>query len=324
MLDRVANLEKAPGSKNIHHWADYIEMLALQNTDKVVSEADVIDRICERQDLGEANDIQAEIASSDDSKGDKNDLFIGDCYRQLDYRVSAFGDAYPFCVSENHKVLQCKGKTNPLNRMYVFLLLAANLGNINKVFKNEITKFFEFISLEALRAYLPSNTRIINFGTHSEDGRYIGKLSKKIFNLAEDLRIGIHPGVIEGLDPHNVGDGGLDLVGYIPFNDNTDGILHIFCQCACTEGWISKQHDCSEQSWTNKFKFTAILPHMVFIPFCYRNATGSWYDSLQIKRSILVDRVRLIDLINNDQSIMVKFPDLPAVNQFLLENETIF
>jgi hypothetical protein len=325
MSNKVADLERAPKSRFLHLWADYIEMLTMQNPDKEMGKADIIDRILERQDLGEAKDIPDEIGPSADKEDDRNGLFIEDCFRILAYRTGAFGDAYPFRLTEDRKVLQFKTVVNPLYSMYVFLLLAANLGYVDQRFYGNITATFEFISLEALKCYLPPNVRVIHFGKnpYNNDERYSGKLSQKIHHLAEDLHLKPHQDV-DSIDSQNVGDDGLDLVAYIPFSDNADGLLHIFCQCACSDEWVSKQLQCSEANWGNKLKFTALLPYMVFIPFCFRKATGNWYDPLKIYRSILVDRVRLMSLIGNNPSVLAKFLDLPAVNEFLAEEESIF
>jgi len=319
-------LEKAPKVKSEHIWADYLELLALQNSDHEVSKADLLNRVQERRDLGEVDSITDPTVTEVERADDKLGLFIVDCFRNLEYRQGAFKEAYPFTIEEKGRVLRRKDVLTPLNELYVFLLLAANLRCIeSKKHSTDISSAFEIICLDALKLYLPGSASAILFGSNprNTDGRFKGKLYKKILNLAETLNE--LPLVTEkDIDPQNTGDGGLDLVAYVPFSDSEPGMLYLFCQCACTDEWESKQHDCSHQAWENKIKFTSLFSHMIFVPFCYRDATGRWFNSLKILKSILVDRVRLIDLFAKTPSSLEQLPDLPSVGAFLVEEETLF
>jgi hypothetical protein len=325
MIGHIANLEKSPLQQNEYSWADYIELLAFQNPDKEMSKADLLNRIQERKDFGEIDSIAQPTAPDEARRDDRLSQFVNDCFRNLEYRLGAFGDAYPFILTEKGKILRRKEQMLPLNKLYTFLLLAANLKYIAVKQRNDITAMFEIISLEALKNYLSRNASTIHFGTnpYNTNSRYKGKLSKRILNLAADLNEQAKVSE-EDFDSRNTGDAGLDLVAFFPFQDNVQGMLYIFCQCACTEDWESKQHDCSFQAWDNKIMFTSFFSHMVLIPFCYRNATGTWFDHLQIKKSILVDRVRLINLLKVSPESLPNIKNLPSVEEFLSEEESLF
>jgi len=324
-IENIANLESLPKPKSEHLWADYIELLALQNLDSEMTRADLLSRVQERKDLGEIESVGLNEESNGATVDDKLDLFINDCFMQIEYRIGAFEDVYPFMLAEKGRILRRKEKLSSLNKLYVFFLLAANLRYINEKRRHDITSMFEIASLEALKNYLPRNASTILFGSNprNTNERYKGKLSKKIFNLAEDL----HERPLiqeEDVDERNSGDAGLDIVAYLPFEDKAEGMLYIFCQCACSEDWVSKQHDCSHQAWENKIKFTSLFPHMVFMPFCFRDATGRWFDHLKIYKSILIDRVRLINLLKNNPESVIDIGDLPTVDEYLSERETLF
>ncbi|MCE5207204.1 MAG: hypothetical protein LLG42_02720 [Chloroflexi bacterium] len=321
----ITTLETPPGQKNIYTWADYIELLALQNLDKEISRADVINRFQERKDLGEIDPNIISDANLIGTQDDKLTRFIDDCFRNLEYRIGAFGDNYPFTLIEKGKVLRRNENLSNLSKLYIFLLLAANLRYIDKKNGNCITTMFEIVSLEALKNYFPKVASTILFGANHPDAdeRYKGKLSEKIKNLAEDLNE-IHLIKEEDFGPHNTGDDGLDLVAYIPFTDKARGMLYVFCQCACTEEWDKKQNDCSFQTWDSKIDFTCFFSHMVFVPFCFRNATGDWYNYHRISKSILVDRIRLYNLFLNNLESLENIGELPVVENFLSQKETIF
>jgi hypothetical protein len=110
------------------------------------------------------------------------------------------------------------------------LLLSANLGYLlAQPLRNRLTSHFELLCLTALQHYLPANGKTILFGKNplNKDTRYQGKLYKKILNLAEELN---ELATVQEKDyhPSNTGDDGLDLVGYIPFEDRAEGMLYTF------------------------------------------------------------------------------------------------
>ena len=325
MTTYINNLETPPRHKSEYMWADYIELLALANIDLEISKADIQDRRKERKDLGEIDLQNSSDFNYEENQDDSSSLFISDCFRNLEYRTSVFGESYPFNLIENGKILQCKREFSESNRLYLFLLLASNLMYVDNKNSSLISSTFEVVSLEALRNYLPSRASTIFFGTNPKNRniRFSGKLSLKIRNLAEDLNE-LCLVNDNDFDPHNTGDSGLDLVGYLPFKDNAQGMLYIFCQCACTEEWQSKQHDCSYQSWANKIKFTSFFSHMIFTPFCYRTALGHWFDLLKIKSSILVDRVRIIDLLVSSADSLTRLGELPFVSASFKQKQSLF
>src|SRR5690349_12506578 len=145
----LVNLEKIPRTSDPYIWADYIELLALQNIDGEISRSDIADRIKERQDFGEADELEQDL---DDAtrKPDKWSLAISDWFLQLEYRHGEFNDSYPFIISKDKQLLRRRKTLTSDHKLYIFLLLAANLRNLSKNYHNQITAQFEIISLEAL------------------------------------------------------------------------------------------------------------------------------------------------------------------------------
>jgi hypothetical protein len=87
MTTKIASLENIPASRQEHLWADYIELLASQNRDKEISKSDVLDRLSERRDLGEASYLDPEVNIEEARVDDRMDEFVTDCFRVLEYRA---------------------------------------------------------------------------------------------------------------------------------------------------------------------------------------------------------------------------------------------
>lgn len=318
----IVNLEKVPRTTDPYIWADYIELLALQNIDGEISRSDIIDRVKERQDFGETDELEQEL-NDPTRKPDRWSLAVSDWFLQLEYRHGEFNDSYPFTISKDRQLLRCRKTLTSEHKLYIFLLLAANLKNLSKNYHNQITAQFEIISLEALNSYLPKSSKTLLFGKNPlNDGQYSGKIVHKIHRLASELNEAAT--FREGdFDPRDSGDSGLDIVGYIPFNDKAGGMLIIYGQCACTLEWHSKQRDCDETVWDRIIQTTGHLTNMVFIPFCFRDAKGAWHRRLDIVKSIVIDRPRFLSLLRKKRKSGPRF-SFPAVEAFLLTEETIF
>lgn len=294
------NLEKSPSSSDIHIWSDYIELLCLVNQDGTISAADVIDRIQEIEEITPIPDEDEII----DEPAQKNDLLekkSSDWFRHIEYRAGVFGEFYPFRISDDKNTIFVKDLLSLQHKLYIFFLLSSNLRYV-KGYIHNLTTSFEKLSKEALRSCLPRTAEIHTFGTsESRIGRYRGNLWAKINTLAEDIKVKVHIAE-DKFSPNNVGDGGLDIVAWIPTGDTAGGLFCMFGQCACTEKWVTKQHSSSPQTWRSILTFVTPPSNIIFIPFCFRDSEGEWYKPQDIHETIVFDRVRLIHLLKNKYS----------------------
>ena len=93
-----------------------------------------------------------------------------------------------------------------------------------------------------IREILPVTAKVYYFHGAGRSGRYKGKLFQKLTILASDLFEGMTVAA-DDFDDNDVGDGGLDLVGWVPMTDSSPGLLLCFAQCACTDKWVKKQRE---------------------------------------------------------------------------------
>lgn len=333
----LKKLETLPPTYDSHAWADYIELLCLTSKDGRVSKADVIDFVRRRKkDLKEGQpiegseaeeedieeDIEAEIKIEDEYEDDEDidedilepamaddkwNVRANDWFGHLEYRAGAFAESYPFRVAKGETVLvlsSSKSRVSSRRKLYLFLLMASNLRYFNESDRTSIASIFEVASFYALEAYLPPQSKLHMFGKHSlnDKGPYSsGTLWKKLNRMATDIREKV---VCEQRDfkPNNTGDAGLDLIAWLPLeSEMRRGFFLVFGQCACTSQWVDKQFDTSYDTWKNYLSFTVYPTRLTFIPYCFRKATGAWYDYTKISATVLVDRLRLINLLKEKQ-----------------------
>lgn len=325
--DTPISLEKLPKSFDIHTWADYIELLCLINKDRVISKGDILDRIRDESDDSlnsedDEEDRAHEITLAESR--DKEELKVDDWFRHLIYRSGAFDrlDFYPFYIAKDGDGLQLKDDLTPKHKFYIFLLLASNLRYVPH-YKHQITTTFEFVSHKALKSLFPSSAEVHIFGTSTgSSGRYSGNLLNKATILSQDLceRLLINETTFS---KHNSGDKGLDIVGWVPTGDEVGGVLSVFAQCACTEEWVDKQNFSKVSAWRSMMTFTVPPSNLIFIPFCFRNSTGGWWQVTDIHESIVIDRVRLTYFLKEGYEMLQGFPVSKSIDGILNYKEPL-
>jgi hypothetical protein len=306
-------------------WADYIELLCLANIDGEMTKSDIIDRLSERErdlqegdtaDIDEVMNMEKEEYEKPSRRSEISDLWevrVADWFNILNLRESLYQSNYPFIITE-HEIKRKNSQLNPSQKIYVYLLCCSNLYLFDKALQVSLANCFELLSYNSFKNILPNDAEIHLFGSNplNKEGRYSKiPLLNKINKLSADLN--------EILDPRlnqsnytsiKGGDGGLDLVAWVPTGDNLPSSLIFFAQCACTDEWVSKQHDSSHESWEGRILFKNRISNSIFIPFCFRRGDGTWAKIEDIKLSFLVDRKRLLHYYLKNESI--SFDTLPA------------
>lgn len=337
----LISLRKLPPALSEYQWADIIELLCLVNPDGMVSNADVIDRVGEIKGIGEelqpAPELEilepppeGELGPLDAhlpeiGAGQEHDALakrFQDWIRHIEYRQNVFGSAYPFEISEDRNTILLRRITSG-RRIYVFFLIAANLENLTEDrVKRKFRNHFEIVSKVALEAYLPSPAMVYLFGSNPLNrGRYRGTTWSRIQKLSNDLNE-ILVCTEDDFPPTSTGDNGLDLVGWLPTNDNADGRAIFFGQCGTGEDWEDKQHESGYDRWRRFIQMTAPPVNFAFIPYCFRSAGGKWFNSTRIY-TVLIDRVRLVRLLTENVDRAISAMPLELVERAIKEKEPL-
>ena len=314
---------KFPRTLQGHILADYIELRCLVSQDGETGRDEIEGLVEKQKDFEESEGIEeghgiegSPYAAPEvsDSKREQIDSW----FDHLQYRAEAFNGFYPFVFTKEPKTLFRRNSFKLVHKLYVSLLLSSSLQYFSKQTEQYLSQSFEIISLLALRNYLPNNAEVHHFGKNPLNrGRYAkGNVWERIKKLSGDLHEAVIPPKSD-FSSHDTGDYGVDIVGWIPACDTNKGFLIVFGQCACSESWREKQHESSSSRWNHIMTFMASPNNMSFIPFCFREPDGSWFSETKLENSIWFDRLRLVNLLQNQLSFFQDLPSFGIVNKVL-------
>ncbi len=275
MLDRVTD-------GDIHTVADFAELLCLLKPDRILSVEDLEDHL---------------VDTCGEVRGRRS---LGDVFSHMTWRASAFRDYYAFSVANNQQSISAPDGLAIKQQAYVFLLLCANLPYLERKHYKTLTDAFERAAHLALRRMWPQSAEVRAFGKNN--AQYVGTKSERLHKLAVDLgcRPSIDPAKFRTGD---AGDGGIDLAAWLTLDDH-EGENKFTClaQCACSrDEWTSKQFEISVGRLGKLFNPTSPWLELICIPICFRNNNGRWYLDSEVADKILIDRYRLLRLIQPDE-----------------------
>jgi len=150
------NIDKPDYTKSdFNNYADFIELTALFTKEDGVSYGDIQDRF-----FGENNNETAE-------KKDNEEALLNSIFLIIQERILLYGSDYPFEYEMDGKQLKLKVNFSFKNKLYLSLLISSKLNIFNK-FTSDLTTDFEKISYTVLKAFLPQNAVVKEFGKNSQ------------------------------------------------------------------------------------------------------------------------------------------------------------
>jgi hypothetical protein len=329
-------LEQLPSRRQHYLGADYVELRALVALGGEYSASDLVEDWKRYRDLnaedpedglplldpeaadghdeaaeGEAGEPEATAHAARDDRLVDSSLEV---WEHLMWRAEEFADWYPFEVrnDDERRTLTLREQLTPLHLVYLFLLLASSLDHIAPTERVNLTKPFERMSKTVVQVHVPPHAEVHIFGTSSGDhDRYEGNLFTKYTKLAADLSCELR--VREGeLDPNNTGDGGLDIVVWVPLGDTEPEIPIWFVQCGVGKDWKDKQAATSEHYWSKRLTLAAPILSVTTIPYCYRVPGGGWVSPSSIAKGVLFDRLRFVRALEVPPAQRLPLPDFPV------------
>lgn len=275
VLDRITN-------SDIHTLADFAELLCLLKPDRVLSAEDFDDHL---------------VDACGETRGNRP---LGDTFAHMTWRASAFGEHYPFVVASNQQSISASDPLTEQQRVYVFLLLCANLPHVARNEYKQLTDAFERLAHCALRRMWPSTGEVRAFGKNN--AQYTGSKAQRMHALA--LELGCRPNVDSSkFRVGDSGDGGIDLAAWLELDDHeAENKFSALAQCACSrDDWSRKQFEVSFGKLGKLFNPTTPWLELLCIPICFRDNNGRWAVDGDLANVILIDRPRLL-----------RYLDLPA------------
>lgn len=311
----ITNLDSMP-SNEPYLWADYVEILALTNTDRSFSRGDLYSTL---QAQPEAVLVETEEAEEENSDNvDENEAMARRRPRRslsrtyvdkkwnfaisfVRQRIDLFGDSYPFVLSDDNDTVELRNTSEQeltdLEKLYLALLICANIKYVKLGCRNVVTRSFELISLPIFESLMPKGSIIkACWASGGQAAPYTGTLFNKFTNISADIRC--TPNFkSRDFSRGNSGDGGLDIIAWHPMGDQRDAIPISFVQCGCSqEEWEAKQLEASPAMLYSKFPVAHRWATYYFLPQDLRWIDGEWAHKSKLGDAIFVDRLRLINL----------------------------
>jgi len=319
----LQNLHTMPKSSDAYLWCDYVELRCLAHSDHRFSRGDLLELFDESGDdapqlIGgadddlngdaddgfpeDADDHEDAVEADDDDPlpaSDRHEAKAADIFKNIAYRASIFGEAYPFCLDVASQEISLRAFAEPSRKLYLQLLLSASLRLVPKTRRHELTEPFEKLSTRIFSCLMPQGWEVHQFGAKGV-ARYKGHLYSRLVKLAEDLR-----GTLEVKKHHfktrNAGDGGLDIVAWHPMGGDTRaGIPIALAQCGCTaEEWSLKSLEASPSVLGANLTTLHPWATYYFMPQDLvdgRDGQQDWQRRPSLTKCVVIDRIRLIRL----------------------------
>ncbi|ACD15570.1 hypothetical protein [Paraburkholderia phytofirmans] len=287
-----------------HLFADLLELLLLTNADgRAGYHKNEIGDVAERLPVA-AEDLDWQPARPrNDENGaevqDRQERYIEDLWRVLEYRAAVMGAAYPFRVGGGRIDLE-RALDTPQTRIYRLLVSCSRLRSFpNNGCRQRWAAAFTSLCAIAFRSMVPSHASVRIFDANSVDRReyYDVDLRRALVKLGEDLQ----PEMINMENCAKVsasGDAGLDLVAIVPFGDDATTVHALFAQCGAQEtDWPSKVLEAHPIAFRSYYQFLHEPANVMFIPLSYRGPDGKWVDSSNVSGCIVIDRERIFRLV---------------------------
>lgn len=217
--------------------ADFWEIEVLRKKDGSASVTDIKKALQIDEDSQETESDDEEI---------KTEGFLDDISNEINRRIKACGENYPFEFNEKGYNLCLKENLpSEYKWLYIYLLLATrhNMGPPRIIDGIDGALLFETIGKDILKNYLGENSKGYVFGTENRCDDFHEKLNELVVNIGEGS---LKNKVDLTYKPQ---DDKLDIAAWISFIDGQPSQIICFGQCKTGTSW----HDQVEQLRSDSF-----------------------------------------------------------------------
>jgi hypothetical protein len=200
---------------------------------------------------------------------------------EMDRRSKLYGSSSPFSVERG--VITPKVKWNDTPELAMCLIFSLK-GVQKKKEKDDGTKLFERLSMEAINAYLGGEAKVLGFPNK-------GKLKGQIDELADTMC------EEKGHDcpKPKAKDGGVDIIAWKPHGDKRPNQIILLVQCGAGANWVTKP-EVPVRTWRDRFFHLSAIPmHGISIPDIVQIDD---FKAVQDRHNLIFDRVRIYKAIH--------------------------
>lgn len=286
-----------PATASSLEHADWLELNALLREEQSSSIHDLVREIRRSGSTDALGDLEEEEYSSDTGSEESMRVAV-DAFSEIEDRLSACGArAYPFSVSEGYFEVMEHWQSS----IYTVLLMLSFFGHDAGPKGLKGSKLFEEICAIAAKSYfggLHTHIGALVFGWPRKKG-LPRRFDRAIAHLCRELGEGgrFRPNYTEEYSQKK--DDGLDIVVWRNFEDNKQGKIVGFGQCATGKQWDSKTGELNVREFCNQWMSVqpVVKPtKMFFIPG--RVEDRKWCE-MCARGGILFDRCRIAYHANN-------------------------
>jgi hypothetical protein len=279
-------------------WADFLELLCLESSDKEISLNDIITMYTQEELSGISNGDERHSETIDALRADFVEIF-----RYIFSRMDFLDEFYPFIKVDEDTIQMAEIDEQKL--LYLFLLFSSNTAYITDTTVPPFLRLsFERISKDIMRIIYP-NFRNELFGTSTKKGEFFhgGSVFNKLEKLGKHLNTTLK-GKIKNNPRYQYpsGDRGIDVISFYKIDkDICSAFMLPICigQCASSyTDWIEKQGSIKHESLNNIFEDIATYHEYLFVSFPLRAINGNWASEEADRiQTIIIDRIRFLNIL---------------------------
>ncbi len=211
------------------------------------------------------------------------EMIIGEVER----RSRCGGAQYPFAVEQARTGVSLTEGSDGV--IYGFLLLICVSSEMRvQGRQKEVDETFDLLVLKSLCGYLGPSSRGIRFGSPAS-GERPRRFRDAIKWLSGELALPVGSGDARS----HSGDGGADIVAWVPFADKREGFLVVLAQCTVGIEWHNKGKDIIVDRWRGWVDFGKDPMTCLAVPFAVAPGYAAW-DEIRRTTHLVFDRIRLV------------------------------
>jgi hypothetical protein len=254
--------------------ADWIEANVLLGDEEQLSNASLIDVLCEEQ-ICDHQSMAADI--------------ISDGWTELRRRKKCIGRAWPIGIARGRITCEQSWQDVPAHSFCILLALAKWYKGWARTFGNDHTEQGELFELLTQKS-LESQFR----GWRTHRTGWSRTHARKLDAIVEEvaLLLGEAKGSVKRWAKLSANEAGLDLLLYRPFNDARVGIPVYLTQCASGGNWEEKLHTPELKIWNRIIDFVAQPRKAFATPFSFIDT--DFERNCNLVDGLLLDRYRLL------------------------------
>ena len=317
MTSKLVAAHTAPVDNPVSDLVDWLELKVLESEFNAFN----------LNELASLNEDSEDEENEDFSEQDlMNEEKIIEAAQEIETRIKALKEAYPFELSNGDKQIRLKKDESNIGRWIYLYCLFISHRKPNGVNVNEFelsNQDRDLLQIASVYAAVGHFDEAVSFGWPRPDStNFMAALENTFKSMGEGV---VRDHFLPGVSPY-ANDGEIDLVAWQPMNDGMPGKLYMLGQVATGSNWKDKSI-LSAIDYIHRTYFMAYPPSPVigamFIPFCidgeYGGSKRDVIENLTQQFGIIYYRLRLpyYALLGTKKDTFPRADEQPKLKAFI-------